>query len=47
MSDHGRDAEVMNNEDRWRDKEDYDTVAEVIENSLTWSWSGVGKKRNN
>lgn len=47
MLDHGRDAEVMDNEDRWWGKEDYDTVAEVIEKSLTWSWFRVGQKRNN
>lgn len=38
----------MNNEDRWPGKEeDYDRVAEVIQESLTWDWSGVGKKKNN
>lgn len=45
MLDCGRDADVTNNEDkRWDMEEDYDTIAEVIEKSLTWSSSWVGKK---
>lgn len=41
MLDDRRDAEVMKNEARWEIKRTVIQVAEVIEENLTWSWSGV------
>jgi hypothetical protein len=47
LRNNGRDAEVMDDEDRWWDKEDCDIVAEVIEESLTRVDLKLAKKNNN